>query len=90
MEPLIKRLERVFQALPGGQAHLEELPNGSVSGHVLSSGFEGLDYEARRRLIRETLDTAKDKGYLKEDELLLVSTLLTYTPAEWAVNPIEQ
>ncbi len=81
--------EKLAKLLPdrlrNGQADLETLPNGHVSGHVISSEFEGKDYEQRRRRIREILDAAVEEGRLSHADLLKVSTLLTYTPAEWSV-----
>ncbi|MEW6249721.1 MAG: hypothetical protein AB1716_03680 [Planctomycetota bacterium] len=90
MEALKVRLERVLRELPDGQTHLEELPNGHVCGHVISSAFEDRDYEDRRKMIRQKLDEALAANRLRYEDMTLISTLLTYTPEEWAVNPIEQ
>jgi len=73
------------EGLKEGKADLETLPNGHVCGHVISSEFNRLDYQERRRRIRRVLDRAVSEGKLKASDLLRVSTLLTYTPAEWFV-----
>ena len=65
-----------------GRADLETLPNGHVCGHVISPEFEGLSYQDRYRRINEILERE-----LNQDELIQVSTLLTYTPKEWEFEP---
>jgi hypothetical protein len=80
------RLARLIEdRLDDGKADLETLPNGHVSGHVVSSEFENQDYEQRRIRIREMLDDAVRRGDLDPDDPPRISTLLTYTPAEWTV-----
>lgn len=81
-DKLSKLIER---RLENGMADLETLPNGHVSGHVISSEFEEKNYEQRRARIRQMLNEAVAGGELDRAEVLHVSTLLTYTPAEWAV-----
>lgn len=70
----------IERGLKGGKADLETLPNGHVTGHVISDEFVGLDYEARRNRIRDLLE--RELGH---DERIKVSTLLTYTPEEWSM-----
>ena len=68
-----------------GEVDLETLPNGHVCGHIVSRQFQGLDYEQRRGKIRDALQSARTDGELTDQEMLQVSTLLTYTPEEWSV-----
>lgn len=85
MEKVQAKIERLLSSvLRDGRTDLETLPNGHVCGHVISPEFEGLSYEERRLRIRQILE----RGLTKE-ELLNVSTLLTYTPQEWAFAPEE-
>ena len=86
MPTLQEKLENIIeQELKDGKADLETLENGHVCGHVISSEFEGQDYEQRRMRIREILDDSVQHDVVAADELTQVSTLLTYTPAEWSV-----
>ncbi len=85
MVSLEERLRGILIEGLGGEADLETLPNGHVCGHVISPQFEGLDYENRRKKIRELLDAKQEAGDLSKEDRLNVSTLLTYTPAEWSV-----
>ncbi len=86
MSKLQDKLEKlILEGLRDSMADLETLPNGHVSGHVISPSFEGKDYEQRRLCIRQVLDRAVHEGVLSTIELQKVSTLLTYTPAEWSV-----
>jgi hypothetical protein len=71
--------------LKGGVADLETLANGHVCGHVISEEFEGLDFDDRRSRIRKLTDQAVQDGRLRSDEVIQISTLLTYTPGEWTV-----
>ena len=83
--PLKDRLETILiKGLENAQTDLETLPDGHVCGHVVSPEFERLDFEERRKRIRALLDQAATDGNLHQSELLQVSTLLTYTPAEWS------
>ena len=86
MQALQEKLKSILQSdLADGEADLETLPNGHVCGHVISSEFEGCDYEARRAKIREVLEKNIQSGKLTKEEHLQFGTLLTYTPAEWSV-----
>ena len=67
--------------LQAGEAHLETLPNGHVCGHIISREFTDKTYEERRLRLKEILE----KG-LNQNEILNISTLLTYTPEEWSVE----
>lgn len=59
---------------------LETLPNGHVCGHVVSSEFKRKSYAQRRNRIKKALEL-----HLSKNQMLKVSTLLTYTPEEWSV-----
>ncbi|MBI4582360.1 MAG: hypothetical protein HY718_21880 [Planctomycetes bacterium] len=86
MPTLQERLKSLLEAvLQDGQADLETLPNDHVCGHVISSEFDGLDYAARRQRIHSVLKEAEASNKMTAEDLLHVGTLLTYTPAEWAV-----
>ncbi len=86
MQTLQERLKPLLESgLPDGEADLETLSNGHVCGHVISSAFEGLSYADRRQRIRAVLDRAENNGELTAEDIRHVSTLLTYTPAEWSV-----
>ncbi len=84
MATLRDKLTKLFAELPDGDAHLEDLPNGHVSGLVVSSAFAGEDFEQRRKRIRQALDGALAAGRLNNQEILSVSTILCFTPTEWA------
>ncbi len=85
METLQNRLERLLtRELKDGQTDLETLPNGHVCGHVISTEFKGKTYEQRRLRIKKLLEEN-----LAGEELQEISTLLTYTPEEWAFEPKE-
>lgn len=75
----------VRNRLANGDADLETLPNGHVCGHVVSSEFDGRDYEDRRERIRAVIDECVKDGDLTQSEAAQISTLLTYTPDEWSV-----
>jgi len=80
------RIDQIIQkGLKDGRTDLEVLPNGHVCGHVVSSEFERLDFEERRKRIRVLLGEAVDAGHLLDSDLKRVSTLLTYTPDEWSI-----
>jgi len=82
--PLEKRLmELIRERLDGGESELETLPNGHVCGHVVTRRFEGMDYAQRRAIIRAAIEAGKEAGELSNDDVSLISTLLTYTPDEW-------
>ena len=86
MQTLQDKLKSILQSdLRDGETDLETLPNGHVCGHVISSEFEGRDYEARRTRVREVFEKNVHSGKLTKEEYVQVGTLLTYTPAEWAV-----
>jgi hypothetical protein len=88
MASLQDKLTALFLKLADGDSHLRTLPNGHVSGHVISSEFETLDYEARRLRLRQVIDAAVAAGVLTTTETLAISTLLTYTPAEWSAPTV--
>ena len=80
MVSLQKKLESVLEnGLKDGKTELETLSNAHVCGHVISSEFVDQSYEDRRKRIREIMEE-----HLENEELLKVSTLLMYTPEEWA------
>jgi len=85
MEALHEKLMRIIAEDLRGKAELETLPNGRVTGDVISPQFEGKDYADRRALIRDAITRRVDSGYLTPDEAVNVDTLLTYTPDEWDV-----
>ena len=72
------------QGLDCDLADLETLSNGHVCGHVVSKEFDGLDFECRRKRIRDLIDQAVQDNRLTRQEALQISTLLTYTPIEWS------
>lgn len=83
MESFEEKLKRLFEEnLKDGQARLETMANGHVSGHVVSSEFRGMTYEKRRARLRQLTE-----GALSKAELIQISTLLTYTPEEWSFEP---
>lgn len=82
MAALQQKIELIVKEnLAGGEVHLETLPNGHVCGDVISSAFEDKDYESRLAQLNKVL-----KDNLSSEELVNVSTLLTYTPVEWNVK----
>ncbi|MCC7293728.1 MAG: hypothetical protein IT449_16850 [Phycisphaerales bacterium] len=85
MQTLQDRLAQIVRTRLKGEADLETLPNEHVCGHVISPLFMDLDYQDRRRIIRKALDEAIEEGILVPSDQPLISTLLTYTPAEWSV-----
>jgi len=85
MATLEEKLRRIVKDDLEGSAELETLPNGHVSGDVVSPLFEDKDYHDRRQLVREAIQKHVASGELSPDEQLQISTLLTYTPAEWDV-----
>ncbi len=85
MATLEQKLMRIVEEDLQGEARLETLPGGHVSGDVVSPLFEGKDYRDRRLLIREAIRRHVELGDLTADEQHQVGTLLTYTPAEWNV-----
>jgi hypothetical protein len=83
MESFEEKLRKLFEGgLADGKAELETLANGDVCGHVVSSEFKDLTYEQRRARLKQITERALD-----EEELLKISTLLTYTPEEWSFEP---
>ena len=83
MDTFEQKLKQVIEAsLEGAEARLETLPNGHVCGHVISPEFDGKSYEERRARLKEITERS-----LAEQELLKISTLLTYTPDEWSFEP---
>jgi acid stress-induced BolA-like protein IbaG/YrbA len=83
MEKLQEKLDEILKReLKNGRTEqLETLSNGHVCGHVISTEFDNLDYTQRRHRIKGILEK-----HLSKDELLKISTLLTYTPDEWGVE----
>ncbi len=79
LEKKIKKCIR--RGLRDGHAELETLPSGRVSGFVVSSEFDGLDYDQRRLLLGALFDQE-----LTPAERHNVGVLLTYSPAEWNVK----
>jgi hypothetical protein len=71
----------IEQGLQGGLAELETLPNGHVSGFVVSDEFDGMNYEQRRKRLRQLFNES-----LNADERKNIGVLLTYSPAEWNVK----
>ncbi len=71
----------IEQGLRGGHAELETLSNGHVSGLVVADEFEGLDYEQRRKLLRQLFNEKLSAAERKN-----IDVLLTYSPAEWNVK----
>ncbi|MCK4340568.1 MAG: hypothetical protein KAY37_02445 [Phycisphaerae bacterium] len=87
MDTLAEKLQTIIEnTLADGVADLETLPSDHVCGHVISSEFDGKDYETRRARVRDMLDKAVDSKALTSEELLRISTLLTYTPEEWSAT----
>lgn len=81
MATLQVKVEQLIRSqLQEGEADLTTLPNGRVSGHVIAKDFEQLDYEQRRALLRRLWGQ-----HLLPEEAANISTILTYTPAEWQV-----
>lgn len=60
---------------------LEQLPNGKVSGNVVSEAFLDVEHVQRQTLIWEALDRRYNG-----DSFRLVGTLLAYTPDEWNID----
>ncbi len=82
MATLVDKVSQIVRDnLADGQPDLEELPNGRVCGHVISSAFDGKDYECRRSILRRALEAG-----LNPDEMIKISTMLTYTPEEWSAQ----
>jgi hypothetical protein len=82
VEPLQDRIAKIVQdGLADGRAELETLPNGHICGHVISSDFTDLSYEARGKKLNELL-----RRHLSAEDMVGVSVLLTYTPEEFAVS----
>ena len=80
MESFQKKIENLIQqSIREARVELETLSNGHVCGHVISPEFDGVSHKDRRLRVREVLEEG-----LARDEMLNVSTLLTYTPAEWS------
>jgi hypothetical protein len=63
------------------QDALEDLPGGRVSGIVISSSFNSLDYRARQDKLDAILKSA-----LTADELSSVGAIAALTPAEATVK----
>ena len=61
----------------------EEMPNGKISGEVISPQFAEMGGLERQKLIWEALDQE-----FRADAPLVVSVLLAYTPEEWDM-PLE-
>ena len=81
METLLHKLQRLItHNLRQGQADLELMQGGLIVGHVISPEFSGRTFASRRNIIKK-----KVIDQLKPTEQKRVSTLLTYTPAEWSV-----
>lgn len=84
MPSLEDRLRNALRAEPlNARGDLEALEDGKIFGHVVSDSFVDLDYEDRRKLIRVAIEKAVQSGSLTTDDVQNISTLLTYTPAEW-------
>lgn len=82
MDSFKQKLTELFEGqLADGKADLETLANGHVCGHVVSSEFNAMTYEQRRARLKQITEQA-----LRPEELLKISTLLTYTPEEWSVE----
>jgi hypothetical protein len=80
MGSLQEKLTRLIQQhLPESACDLETLPGGRVSGHVVSSRFEGQSFEDRRQVWRCFVE-----AHLESDEQARVSTVFFYTPAEYS------
>ena len=77
-----KLKELIEKHLEAGRAELETLPDGHVCGHVISPEFHGKSYEQRRNRLKEITEQE-----LNREDLLKISTLLTYTPEEWSFEP---
>ena len=74
--------ELIEKHLEAGQAELETLPDSHVCGHVIPPEFRGKSYEQRRNRLKEITEQELDR-----EDLLKISTLLTYTPEEWSFEP---
>ncbi len=85
MPSLEEKLITIVKTRLDGEADLETLENDHVCGHVISPHFVGLDFHDRRQLIKKAIQEALRQGELNDDDMPLISTLLTYTPAEWSV-----
>lgn len=86
MATLQEKLERIIHSgLVEARAELEVLPNGDVCGHVISTEFDGKMYEDRRKRLSRLWEKGVRDGELSSDDVAKISTLLTYTPAEWGV-----
>lgn len=85
MATLEEKLKDIIREDLQGQPELETLPNGHVSGDVISPLFAGKDYGDRRALIRDALKKRVESGALTDDEYVRVSTFITYSPEEWEV-----
>jgi len=68
------------------EAFLDAEVTGGVTGQVVAKRFDDLTYEDRRKRVRVVFDQAVKSGTLTKEGALNVSTLLTYTPDEWAVT----
>ncbi len=79
MDPLVEKLNKVVTTeLDGETSGLEVFPGGRIAGHVISPRFDGLEFEDRRALLRQVLESN-----FSRDELPRLSLLLTYSPQEW-------
>ena len=80
MPTLQQRIQKILTTkLKGCVTDLETLDNGDVCGHVVSSEFRRKSYQQRRNRIKKVLEE-----HLSANQMLKVSTLLTYTPEEWS------
>jgi acid stress-induced BolA-like protein IbaG/YrbA len=87
MDQVSAKVKEVLEnGLEGCEAFLDTEPNGRVTGHVVAREFDDLSYEDRRKCIRAVIEEAVTSGRLTREDALSVSTLLTYTPDEWAVT----
>ena len=85
METLQEKLKTILvSSLRECRTDLETLPNGHVCGDVISPEFDGMSYEDRYLRLRRIQEAG-----LTENEIINISTLLTYTPEEWAYEPKE-
>lgn len=81
-----KKLEEVLTERLGlvePEFHLEKLPDGKLSGSVVSDTFRGVDHIGRQRKIWDALEDE-----FGTESRHVVGTLLAYTKAEWEV-PLE-
>lgn len=72
-------------SLKSPRFELERLPNGKLSGSVVSNSFQGKGDSDRQREIWDALE--KELGAKCTS---LVGTLLAYTDAEWNVDLAER